>query len=122
MYYITSLLGAMPAPPPTSADQWVSEFVDRCRHEDMISDTFGDEDAPYNAHAYFENTVNEIAENMGISVNSVLNIIYKAKYKLSRHMFIMHYMDKMPERKIINILNSGEYNKINYNDFFDSGV
>jgi hypothetical protein len=111
-------LGQMPTPPPVSPDQWISTFVEKCKHDDMISDTFGDEDAPYDAKAYFENTVNEIAENMGITVNSVLNIIHRAKYKFSRYMFIMHYMDKMPERKIINALNSGEYNKINYNDFF----
>jgi predicted DNA-binding protein YlxM (UPF0122 family) len=92
-------LGQMPTPPPVSPDQWISTFVEKCKHDDMISDT-------------------EIAENMGITVNSVLNIIHRAKYKFSRYMFIMHYMDKMPERKIINALNSGEYNKINYNDFF----
>lgn len=122
MYYITSLLGTMPAPPSVSPGEWVSTFVEKCRHNDMISDTFGDEDAPYDAKAYFENTVNEIAENLGISVNGVLSVLHRVKDKFSRHMFILNYMDKIPEKKIVDILNSGEYNKINCNDFFDSDV
>ena len=112
-----SILGPLPEPPASVKDM-VSTFVEKCRHNDMISDTFGDEDTYYDPKAYFENTVNEIAENMGISVNGVLSIIHRVKDKFSRHMFILNYMDILPEEKVVDILVAKKYNKINCNDFF----
>lgn len=114
-----SILGKLPEPPD---NDWVSQFVEDCKQKDLISDTFGDEDTYYDPKAYFENTVNEIAENLGISVNGVLSVLHRVKDKFSRNMFIINYMDKMSDEKIVEILNSGDYNKINCNDFFDSGV
>lgn len=110
-----SILGQIPELP---ANDWVSEFVDSCKQKDLISDTFGDEDTYYDPQAYFENTVNEIAENLGMSVNGVLSVIHRVKDKFSRHMFIINYMDILPEEKVVDILVAKKYNKINCNDFF----
>lgn len=118
MYYITNILGTMPAPPPVSPDQWVSTFVEGCRHDDMISDTFGDEDTYYDPKAYYENTVQEIANTMGMSPESVISIIKRVKDKFSRRMFIINYLDKIPEDQIVSIIESGHHDKINCTDFF----
>lgn len=110
-----SILGQIPELP---ANDWVSEFVDSCKQKDLISDTFGDEDTYYDPQAYFENTVNEIAENLGMSVNGVLSVIHRVKDKFSRNLFIINYSNIMSDDDIVDILNSGKYNQINCNDFF----
>lgn len=104
------------------SEQWVSTFVENAKTADMISDTFGDEDTYYNPKAYFENTVNEIAENLGMSVNGVLSVLHRVKDKFSRHLFIINYANIMSDDEIVDILNSGKYNEINCNDFFETGV
>jgi hypothetical protein len=118
MYYITSILGTMPAPPPVSPEQWVSQFVEECKEKDMVSDIFGDEDTYYNPDSLYESTVEEIAENLGMTFSAVQMILHRVRGKISRRLFILNYMDKMPEGELLEILRSGKYNKINCNDFF----
>lgn len=114
-----SILGPIPEFP---ANDFVSSFVDKCKHNDMVSDTFGDEDTYYNPQAYFENTVNEIAESLGMSTNGVLSVLHRVKSKFSRNLFIMNNIGQLSDDEMADVLNSGiaNINRINCNDFFET--
>jgi len=110
-----SILGPIPEFP---SNDWVSTFVEKCRHNDMISDTFGDEDTYYNPNKYFECTVDEISQNLGMSIDGVKSVLRRVRERFSIRLFIINYIDKMPDKKIIETIGSGKYQKINCTDFF----
>lgn len=115
---VPGILGTIPTTPST-CEEFVSTYVDKCRHVDIQEEIAGDEDAWYDTKRYFDSTINEIADNMGMSVNGVLSIIYRVKDKFSRNLFIINNMDVMSDDEIADVLNSGiaNINKINCNDF-----
>lgn len=117
------ILGVIPTPPP-DVEELVSTFVDKCRHIDIREEVAGDPDAWYDTKQYFENTINKIADKMGMSSNGVLSVIYRAKDKLARNMFIINHLNILSDDEIADILNSGikNINQLNCNDFFETGV
>jgi len=110
------ILGSIPSQP---ANDFVSGYVEKCRQKDIIEEIAGDEDAWYDTEQYFENTINEIADNMGLTTNGVLSIIFRVKDKFSRNLFIINNMGVLSDDEIVDVLNSGiaNVNFINCNDF-----
>lgn len=104
---------------PDFPEPFVSAYVEKCRQKDIVEEVAGDEDAWYDTKQYFDSTINEIANNLGMSVNGVLSVIYRVKDKFSRNLFIINNMDVLSDDEIVDVLNSGiaNVNFINRNDY-----
>ncbi len=112
------ILGELPQAPPTVGES-VAAYVEECKRADLVEEIAGDEDTFYDTERYFENTINEIADNMGMTTNGVLSVISRVKDKITRRLFIINHLDGLREEEMIDVLNSGIANikKILCNDF-----
>ena len=90
---------------------WVDKYVEQCKLQDIEEDVFGDPElTPYNSKQYFNCSVKEIADCLGMTPDGVHTLLKRANAKLARRLLVLAYDGIKTDDEICEILNSGTEN------------
>jgi DNA-directed RNA polymerase sigma subunit (sigma70/sigma32) len=88
-------------PVPPTAEDIIAAYYEEYPEEIEIEEP---ETKQYIPKEYFNQTVSEIAENLGMTVYDVRNMLQSSKRKLHRRLLILSLMDRVPDDEIGEIL------------------
>lgn len=98
---------------PLSVEDRISAFVEKAQEKDLMEDVTGlDEElagmVPYDAQQYYEYTIQEIADEMGMTHRCVRSILHRARHKIMRRLLILAMLPVAPEEEILGVIRDGE--------------